>query len=118
MLDRETSLLLEKIVASCGEGGYKIIDETDLCACVPEGSDVKELLGFLQDNRYVDVRYAEDGVYCLRPMPEGKMYFERAREEREEHRRRRRDIALFSALGAFAGGLLGALAAMLIAFAI
>lgn len=118
MLDRETSLLLEKIVSSCAGGGYKIIDETDLGSCALSGGDVRGMLDFLQDNRYVDVRYAEEGVYCVRPLPEGKMYFERVRKEREENRRRRRDTALFSALGAFIGGLLGALVATLIAIAI
>ena len=117
MLDRETSLLLEKIVASCREGGYKIIDEAELCTCVPEGR-LRELLDFLQDNRYIDVRYAEEGVYCVRPLPEGKTYFERARREQEELRRRRRDSALYSVFGAFLGAFLGALAAILIASAI
>ena len=76
------------------------------------------MLDYLQDNRYVDVRYAEEGVYCVRPLSEGKIYFERVREEREAKRLRRLDTALFSALGAFLGGFLGALAVFFIALAL
>ncbi len=94
------------------------MDEAELAACAStDGDGVRRMLGFLQDNKYVDVRYAEEGVYCVRPLPEGKTYFSREREARRACGRQRRDAALFSALGAFFGSLLGALAVWLFALA-
>lgn len=114
MLDERTSLVLNKINELCGDGGYKIAEEGELLACFPvsgraDGEELRHILRYLEERRFIDVKYAEDGVFCLCPLPEGRLYFETAREKRFEGARRRREIFLTTALGAFSGAFLGAL---------
>lgn len=119
MLDDRTSALLEKINTLCGESGYKIAEESELLSCFPEKikadkEELKRILNYLEERRYIDVKFAEEGVYCLCPLPEGRIYFERERESRTEGVRRRRENFFTSLLGAFLGGLLGAILVQLI----
>ena len=114
MLDQRTSILLDKINELCGESGYKIAEESELLSCFPpsmkaDKDELNRILRYLEERRYIDIKYAEEGVYCLCPLPEGRLYFENTREKRYEGARRRREIFLTTALGAFSGGFLGAL---------
>ena len=117
MLDEKTEKLLEKI-NGFGEGSCKVVDEGELMGLYPAGEadkeSIRQMLGFLEDRRYIDVQYAEEGVYCVRPLPEGRLYFEKLREGRRETVRLRRDVALFSALGALVGSLVGAAMMLLV----
>ena len=119
MLDKRTAILLDKINDLCREGSYKIVDEEDLVSCFParmkaDADGVRQMLEYLSDHRYVDIKYAEDGVFCLSPLPEGRLYTEKAHEARSDRFRRRRDVAVLTALGAFIGAFAGSLAAWLI----
>ncbi len=119
MLDERTGILLNKINELCGESGYKIAEESELLSCFPpsykaDSGELKRNLRYLEERRYIDVQYAEEGVYCLCPLPEGRLYFENAREKRYEGARRRRENFLTTALGAFLGGLVGSLLVLLI----
>lgn len=119
MLDGRTSALLEKINELCGGGGFKIAEEGELLSCFSEEisqEQLKQMLSYLAERRYIDVKYAEEGVYCLCPLPEGRLYFETLKEKRREGARRRADAVLTSALGGFLGALVGSLVAFVIAF--
>ncbi len=121
MLDERTSALLEKINELCGESGYKIAEESELLSCFPETikadkEELKRILNYLEERRYIDVKFAEEGVYCLCPLPEGRIYFEKLREARSEGARRRRENFLVALLGAFLGAFSGALLAILLSF--
>ena len=113
MLDEKTGTLLSAINERCGEG-YKIIEERELserlasCGGADKG-EIRAMLSFLEAERYVDVRYAEDGLYCVKPLAEGKKYFEQERLRERSFRVRRRGELLLSFAGALLGGFLGAL---------
>ena len=114
MLDERTRILLDKINELCKEGGFKIIEENELLSCFPasakvDGGELKRILQYLEERRYIELKYAEEGVYCLCPLPEGRLYFENALQKRYEGARRRREILCLTALGAFSGGFLGSL---------
>lgn len=115
MLDARSSAVLGKINELCGEG-FKIAEEGELLSCLPGGTgeEVRRIVGFLEEQRLVEIKYAEDGVYCLCPLPEGRLYFENARRAQYEETCRRRGY-FFTAL---AGAFLGALTAGLIMFAL
>lgn len=120
MLDRRTSLLLETINDLCSEGGYKIVEERELLSRFPQklpqsGEDLSHMLGYLSEKKYVDVKYAEEGVYCLCPLPEGRLYSEERARERDLNRRSRLGEAAITLFTAFFGAFLGAAAALLIA---
>ena len=111
MPDKRTHHLLMHINALCADGSYKIVEKNELLSCFPAklGTDDKGLENML---RYLKVKYAQDGVYCLSPLPEGRMYEEQVRQGREEGLRRRVSVLLLTALGAFLGAFLGALSAL------
>ena len=119
MLDKRTTALLAKINELCAEGSYKIVEKDELLACFPERLHVdedglKQMISYLEEHRYIDIRYAEDGVYCLCPLPEGRLYFEDLREEKGAAGRKRRDTVLLTVLGAFLGAFLGSVCVWLI----
>lgn len=113
MLDRRTSLLLGTINDLCGEGGYKIVEEGELISRFPQKypvdrEEVSHMIGYLAEKKYVDVRYAEEGVYCLCPLPEGRLYAEERLRERTNSVRSRLGAAFLAFLAAFLGAFLGA----------
>lgn len=119
MLDKRTGLLLNKINELCAEGSFKIVEEADLLSCFPAktGTDaegVRQMLLYLKEHKLIDMKYAEEGVYCLCPLPEGRLYFESARQTKKDSFRRRRDIVLMTALGAFVGAFVGSIAVWLL----
>lgn len=119
MLDERASALLEKINTLCGDGGFKIAEEGELLSCLSAGAtkeDVKNALRTLEERRYIEIKYAEEGVYCLCPLPEGRLYFQTLKEQRREGVRRRADVLFLSMFGGFFGALLGALLVWLIFF--
>ena len=120
MLDERTSLLLEKINDLCKEGGFRVVEESELLSSFSgvslDREELLRILRYLETRRFIEIRYAEDGVYCLCPLPEGRSYFETLRETRRETARRRREVFFLTAIGALSGGFLGSLAAALVAF--
>lgn len=120
MLDKRTGALLEKINELCGEGGFILAEEGELLSCFSpsdgvDAEELKRILRYLGDRRMIEMKYAEDGVYCVCPLPEGRGYLERVREGRREDARRRRDALLLSGLGALIGSFLGSMLVLLIA---
>lgn len=121
MLDKRTGALLFRINALCKEGGYKIVEEKELLSCFPQSEDGESLahtLSYLKERGYIDIRYAEDGVYCLTPLPDGRLYFETALRERSDDLRRKRSAFFLTLLGAFLGSLAGALLVWAVALAV
>ena len=119
MLDERASALLGRIDELCKGDGFKIAEEGELLSCFPDGAGREELertLGELEERRYIDVKYAEEGVYCLCPLPEGRRYFEALKETRREGARRRGEAFFLSLSGGFFGSLLGGFLLLLILF--
>ena len=119
MPDVRSGMLLHKLNELCSGGGFRIVEESELLSCFAgkygaDGEDVRTMLEFLRAGGYIDVQYAEEGVYCVRPLPEGRRYAERQREERFEEERSRRRLLLMAACGGFLGALLGGVAVLLV----
>ena len=118
MLDRRTGILLNKLNELCTSTSFNMIEGKDLLLEGEDGDSLKSIIDFLADKGYLELRYAEDEEYCVRMLPEGRLYSERAAlEKREEARRSRKETvyAFFGALiGAFIGGGIVALIAALV----
>ena len=74
MLNERAEALLAAVNALCERDAYRLLDEEELLAQSRVSADRGELsaaLSLLQEGRYIDVCYAEDGVYCLRVSCEG-----------------------------------------------
>ena len=104
MLDEKSEAILSAVNDLCGGGGFKIVDEEDLRRALSNGEgDVGKILSFLEEKKLIELRYAEEGTYCVRTMPAGRSYAERSRMEISEREKRRRDVLLYAALGSFLG---------------
>ncbi len=119
MLDERTATLLHRVNELCREGKYEIIEEGELLSGFApragmDTDNLKKTVEFLAERGYIDVKYAENGTYCMCPLPDGRQYSERVRAQRSDVLRRRRDMVLTTALGAFVGGFLGSLLAWLV----
>ena len=120
MLDERTGVLLSAINGYCEKGSFKIVEEGELLSRFTPHSGVdrdclRAMLNFLEERGYIEVDYAGEGEYCLRPLPEGRLYFEQKKREKREVLRRRADAFLCAVLGGFSGGFLGAVLACLVA---
>lgn len=114
MLDEKSEEILSAVNDLCGGGGFKIVDEEDLRRALPAGEgDVGRILSFLEEKQLIELRYAEEGTYCVRTMPAGRSYAERSRLELCERERSRRDVLFYAALGAFLGSFVAALLSFL-----
>ena len=116
MLDRRTGTLLQKLNALCQSAAFCIVEEEELLFEGEDGESIRGMLGFLEDRGYLQLRYAQGGEYCVRMLPEGRLYSERAAAEKREDLRRSRREALCAFLGALGGGILsGGLVALIAA---
>lgn len=118
MLDERTGVLLEGLSGICGDGGFKLAEEKELLSCLPQTAGVgreelRRILSYLEERHYIEIKYAEEGLYCLSLLPGGRMYLETVRRERRAGTRRRMELFLFSALGALLGSLLAVLSVLL-----
>ena len=84
MLDRRTGRLLAKLNALCASSAFRIVADDVLVFAGAVGESVKGMLGFLKDRGYLELGYAEGGEYCVRILPEGRLYFERAAAEKKD----------------------------------
>ena len=107
MLDRRTGQLLEKLNTLCARAAFCIVEEEELLFAGEDGESVKGMLGFLKDRGYLELGYAEGGEYCVRILPEGRLYFERAAAEKREEQRRNLRESLCAFFGALFGAVLG-----------
>ena len=115
MLDRRTGALLQKLNTLCKSAAFCMVEEEDLLFSGEDSESVKGMLGFLEDRGYLQLRYAEEGEYCVRILPEGRLYFERAQAERREEVRRSRREALSAFFGALGGSILGGVIVVMLA---
>ncbi len=110
MLDECSAALLAAVNDACVGGGFIILEERELLRAFPGGEgDVGKTLAYLADKKLIELRYAEDGTYCVRTMPAGRSYAERTEREKREREKSRRDLLLWSFCGSFLGGALVAL---------
>lgn len=116
MLDKQTGALLFKINALCKEGGYQIIEEKELFSSENPAAQEAQIktLTYLKDHGYIDVKYADEGVYCLCPLPDGRLYFENVLREKSDATRRTRNSLLLTLFGALCGSFIGAFIACLL----
>ena len=114
MLDIRTDRLLHRINELCTGSGFRIVEEGELGAS--EEDDLRGTLDYLRARGYIDVQYAEEGVYWIRPLPEARRYEESVREKRHADTKRKRAVLLCSAAGALLGARGGGLVAGISSF--
>ncbi len=114
MLDRRTSALLQTINDFCASGTYKVFSSEDFLASFPEkwgvtSESLAQMLGYLSENGYINIKYSGSGMYCICPLPLGRSYCEREAEKKDECAVQVRYFVGAAFFGAFAGAVLGTL---------
>ena len=114
-MDEDALDLLAAVNALCEGTSWRILDESELSERLPHGraEDIAAVLGRLEARRFIEMRYAEGGTYCIRSLPAGRAYAVRAREEALIAAARERRLFFTAFSGGAAGGVLGALLAFL-----
>ena len=115
ILDKRTSALISMINEECNEGAFKVIEIADIISAMPkrykiDRDNIKQMIDFLIERDFLEVKYSDENEYCLAPMPKGRLYHEQAAQEKKQKARERKIVA-YTILGAFfaafAGSLLG-----------
>ncbi|MCD8371856.1 MAG: hypothetical protein LUD27_00955 [Clostridia bacterium] len=126
-MDALYTAVFEKILSSCGGGGYAIIDIGEFFDAIPDGGrkaigEIEAALKYLQKSGCIDIKYARGDVYCvcvlkdsLPEEPETKKQTAAVLEPKEKPDKK--CLVLYS-LCSFLGGAAGSLAACLIAAAL
>lgn len=76
MIDVKSQIVLKILIKECKEGGYKIVETSDIISAMPEKYRVdekglKNILTFLEHSDCISIKYDDEGVYCLCVMPYG-----------------------------------------------
>lgn len=94
MLDKRSEALLQIINAECREGSYKVLEIDDLIRAMPKKfkidiDGISQLIGYLKKGEYVSVKYADNEVVCISPLPRGRRIFE-VEEDNKRHKKRKK----------------------------
>jgi hypothetical protein len=112
MIDKRTEILLDAINRSCQKGSYQVIEKSSLINSFPaklrpDPEGLADMVSYLCDREYIRCKYSDENVFCLAPLPKGRLYHENAQsEQKNKFSYKRLVIAAF--LGSVLGGALGA----------
>ena len=120
MLDLKSNLVLKILQKECRNGGYKIIDKSDIISAMPAKQRVDEdglenIITILENNECVHVKYDDEQVYCLCVLPAS----EKINAEYEKQKKQKPTFWVFAIICLFfslIGGLVGAIIAKFINF--
>jgi len=105
MLDKRSEALLRIINEECKEGSYKVLEVDDLIRSMPrkykiDSEGIAQLMGYLSSGEYVSVKYGDEEVFCVSPLPRGRRIFEVEEDERKFRKHIKFKHFLFFIVGA------------------
>lgn len=105
MLDKRSEALLRLINESCKEGSYKVLECDDLVRDMPrkfkiDGEGIMQLMKFLASSEYVSLKYSDEEVFCVCPLPRGRRVFEVEQDDKKFRKRVKLKHFLFFLIGA------------------
>lgn len=117
MLDKKTDAVLELLTQKVGNS-YKVLSKTQILEDLPQklGIDMQGLLNiinFLKENEYVDVKYQDKDEVCLTTTVKAESYVEGEKEITQKAKITNGQVGLLI-LGVFLAAFFGAFAATLI----
>lgn len=92
MLDKRSEALLRIINKECNEGSYRVLEVDDLIRLMPKKfkvdfDTISQLMGYLKTGEYVSVKYSDNEVFCVSPLPRGRRIFEVEQEEKNSNKK-------------------------------
>lgn len=105
MLDKRSEALLRIVNEECKEGSYKVLEVDDLIRAMPhkykiDSEGIAQLMGYLSSGEYVSVKYGDEQVYCVSPLPRGRRIFEVEQDEKKFKKHIKFKYFLFFIVGA------------------
>lgn len=105
MLDKRSEALLRIVNEECREGSYKVLEVDDLIRAMPhkykiDSEGISQLMGYLSSGEYVSVKYGDEQVFCVSPLPRGRRMFEVEQDEKKFRKRVKFRYFLFFIVGA------------------
>lgn len=87
MLDKRTEIILMAINKECQSGSFQVIEVGDLIAALPkkylpDQNLVTQCVNALAREGYIEVKYHDSEVFCLCPLPKGRMVYENKQEKK------------------------------------
>lgn len=103
MLDKRSQFLLRYINKECSEGSYKIIEINDMLSSFPKKYKIDydtlaHSLNHLKQREYISIKYYDNDVFCLSPLPRGRCFFEQEIDNKKDKRKIKKTITLLSIL--------------------
>ena len=122
MLDRQTSELLKILNTYCKDGSYKVLEKSEIIEKMsnkykPDNESLSQMLSHLSERNYLNVKYADDDVFCLAVLPKGRLFDEKVREMSVERKKFNKNLTItiiVSSVCSFLGAMVGAIFAKLI----
>ncbi len=92
MLDKRSEALLRIINKECNEGSYRVLEVDDLIRLMPKKfkvdfDTISQLMGYLKTGEYISVKYSDNEVFCVSPLPRGRRIFEVEQEEKNSNKK-------------------------------
>ena len=81
MLDKK-SLTLLKVLNKLSTGtAYKVVTADEILTTITQKSlydfdTIKEILGFLEKQEYINIKFSEENTYCYSLLPKARIYLE------------------------------------------
>lgn len=122
MLDRQTSELLKVLNSFCKDGSYKVLDKNEIIEKMStryniDKDSLSQMLSHLAERSYLNIKYADNEVYCLAVLPKGRLFDEKVREmsiERKKYNKNLTITIIVSSVCGFLGSMMGVLLSKLI----
>lgn len=117
MLDKQTTHLLQNLNKTCNDGNYKVFEKNELLSFMTkfntDEESLEQMLEHLKERNYLNIKYADESVYCLAVLPKGRLFEEKSKELKMQKRKDSKLIATTMALSSVAS-FIGAFLAMII----
>lgn len=103
MIDKRSQKLLRIINKECTEGSYKVIEINDILSSFPKKYKIDydtlaHSLNYLKQGEYISIKYFDNDVYCLSPLPRGRCFFEQETEQKKDKNKFKKMISLLTLL--------------------
>ncbi|MDR0975638.1 MAG: hypothetical protein LBM01_01600 [Christensenellaceae bacterium] len=73
MLDKRTRSLLSFVLKISDDDKFKVVEIAELNAIEGDAKKLGEILSFLSDGGYIEIKYSDEEVYCLRITAKGRL---------------------------------------------
>lgn len=113
MLDTLSTKLLEKLNEICYDGNYKVLSKEEVISFLSmynvDENSLDNIVKHLETREFINVKYNNDGVYCLALMPKGRLLDEKSKQDKLEKKKNKKIftyLILASTFASFAGASL------------